>query len=197
MPRAKKTETVTELGTWGDDADDDNSMLQVKGGGHIWKARKPTKEEPADPATKSEVTQLVETEITRDQERWRQAAADAASTGVMPPNAVIHRLGVAFNLDAYESQTSFADDVRAIKSHRSAIAQAEGNLKHRQKFFKDHGDVKTLKAQLKELQESAKELAALLNQYHRWEASGSQWVAPKIEANHRRIWPLSTNPCKN
>ena len=80
MPRAKKTENTTaELGTWSDGKDDDTgNMLQVKSSGAVWKARKPKKAEPVDPATKSEVTQLVESEIARDQDRWRQAAADTA-----------------------------------------------------------------------------------------------------------------------
>lgn len=197
MPRAKKPEAVTPLGTWSNDSDDDEGMLTVKEHGAIRRASKPKKEEPADPATKSDVTQLVESEIARDQERWRQAAADAASTKVMPPNAVLHRLGVAFNMDAYEAQTAFASDVRAIKNHRQAVATAEKQLKQKQQFFKEHGDLKTLKEQLAEMEESVKELKKLLQTYH-WtqEASGTQYRAAKIESSNQRIWPLSSNPDK-
>ena len=197
MPRAKKTEAVTELGTWSDDKDDDTgNMLRVKEHGSIRRASKPKKAEPVDPATKSDVTQLVEAEISRDQDRWRQAAADAANTGVFPQNEVLIRLGVAFNMDSFTAKNSFADDVKAIKSHRSAVIRAEKSLKKKQAFFKEHGDLQTLRDQLEGMESDVKELKKLLHMYHHAEAQGTQWQAPKIEATHRRIWPLNSNPNK-
>ena len=88
-------------------------------------------------------------------------------------------------------------DVKAITepSARQLRLQAETSLKKKQQFFKEHGDLKTLKEQLAEMEAErkriAKEATARLYHCHRRKRQGTQYRACiRSSPSHRRIWPL-------
>ncbi|MDA7886681.1 hypothetical protein N9B10_07325, partial [Pirellulales bacterium] len=97
---------------------------------------KPKKPEPPK-GKKSDITQLVEGEISRDQERWRQAVTDAASTGSAPPAAVIARLAIAWGItNASEASRAFTADMKDVRDHRTATHAAESNTNKKAAWLK-------------------------------------------------------------
>ena len=150
---------------------------------------KPKKAEPPK-GKKSDITQLVEGEISRDQERWRQAVTDAASTGSTPPAAVIARLGIAWGItDASEASRAFTADMKDVRDHRTATQAAESNTNKKAAWLKEHGTRQDLEQQRDSLTESLKQVKTFLAEYHRLEGSGVQHRARGIEAKCKRMWP--------
>ena len=148
---------------------------------------------PPKPKKKSDVTQLVEGEIARDQERWRVAVTDAVSTKSTPPAAVIARLAIAWGItDPSEASRAFTADMQSVKSHRVAVAAAETNSKKKAAWLKEHGTKRDLEQQRNSLEESLLQVKSYLAEYNRLEGSGTQYRPQTIEARCKRMWPTET-----
>ncbi len=153
---------------------------------------KPKNPKPAK-VKKSDVTQLVEGEIARDQERWRQAVTDAASTGSKPPEAVIARLAIAWGVtDSSEASRAFTDDMKGIREHRKATKSAESNTSKKAAWLEEHGTKKDLEQQRDSLEDSLLQVQKYLAEYYKLETTGIQHRARGIEAKCTRMWPTHT-----
>ena len=153
----------------------------------------PKKAAPSKPTKKSDVTMLVEGEISRDQERWRVAVTDAVSTKSMPPSAVIARLGIAWGVtDPSEASRLFAEDMKTMKSHRAAVVSAANSAKKKAAWLKEHGCREDLEQQVKSLEESLKAVKTFLHEYHRLESTGAEWRPGIIEKQCGRMFPTQT-----
>ena len=152
------------------------------------------KKKPEPPkGKKSDITKLVEGEITRDQERWRQSVTDAASTGSKPPEAVIARLGIAWGItDSGEASRAFAEDMKGVRNHRKATQAAESNTKQKAAWLQEHGTKKDLQEQRDSLEESLLQVKRYLTEYYRLEGTGVHTRARGIEVSCKRMWPTET-----
>jgi len=149
---------------------------------------------PSKPKKKSDITQLVEGEISRDQERWRAAVTDAVSSKSVPPAAVINRLAVAWGItDPSDASQAFTADMQAIKQHRMAVAAAENSVKKKAAWAKEHGTHEDLEQQRDSLEESLKQVKTFLHEYHRLASTGAEWRPQTIEKQCKRMFPTQTD----
>ncbi len=104
------------------------------------------------------LTAAMNQELARDKKLWRELVTEAAEKGVEPDDAIVRRLGIAWDLEGAQATNAFIVDVAAMqtianetKAHKKAQKQVDA-------FVEEHGEIKELKIQLSDMHRQAREL---------------------------------------
>ena len=108
------------------------------------------------------LTAAMNQEISRDKKLWRELVIEAAEKGVQPDDAIVRRLGVAWELEGVQATNAFAVDVAAMQTIAKETQAHEKAQKHVDGFAQEHGDLAGLKQQLIELRKQARELEQII-----------------------------------
>ena len=136
------------------------------------------------------LTAAMNQELSRDKKMWRELVTEAAEKGVQPDDAIVRRLGVAWEFDGVQAVDAFAVDVAAVKQiakarHFQKIAQ-----KNHAAFVEEHGEIAEIQKQINEMQEQIRRLQPMVKQAHHREtvSHGYKWQIQRIKNQTKRIY---------
>ncbi len=108
-------------------------------------------------------------ELANDRKAWRKMARECASGSPQPPTAILERMAPAFELSAGEAVTAFMEDVKAVKTVEESKVSLKKYEKQKTELTKNNADERTLRDQLKELQQQEIEVRKLIHQHQQLE----------------------------
>ena len=95
----------------------------------------------------------VSKEIESDKLRWKSLVHSVANGEPTPPARVIHRLGLAFDMEPAEATSAFLDDVALLKRHRNLVSQKKKSAKSLRDWEKKYGSRTEVQEELKQVQD--------------------------------------------